>query len=510
MTDSDAGQLPAAGRADRLHLSPRYRETLEALLREHLPGIEVWAYGSRVNGESHDGSDLDLVLRAPDLQEVPAGPLIDFTEALHDSTLPFLVEARDWTRLPERFHKEIERGYVVIQNSASEDDADALSDWCEVTLGEIAEIVGGSTPSTKDLDNFNGEIPWLTPKDLSGIHDRYISRGSRNLSQKGLDSCSAKLVPANTVLLSTRAPIGYVAIAANPISTNQGFRNLVTSEDTCSEFIYYWLKNNTETLERYASGSTFREISGSSLKKIRLRLPPFSQQRAIAHILGTLDDKIELNRRMNETLEAMARTLFKSWFVNFDPVRAKMQGRWRPGESLPGLPAHLYDLFPDRLVESELGEVPEGWKVKALGTFGEIITGKTPSTKRPEYYGEDIPFLRIPDMHGNMYAIKTEVMLSIQGAESQSKKTLPPGSVSVSCIATPGLVVLNHRDTQTNQQINSIIPRDRSVSRYLYWACCHLSSDIAVGGLGGSVFGNMNKSTFREVVRFDWTDFGGI
>ena len=113
MTDSDAGQLPAAGRADRLHLSPRYRETLEALLREHLPGIEVWAYGSRVNGESHDGSDLDLVLRAPDLQEVPAGPLIDFTEALHDSTLPFLVEARDWTRLPERFHKEIERGYVV-------------------------------------------------------------------------------------------------------------------------------------------------------------------------------------------------------------------------------------------------------------------------------------------------------------------------------------------------------------------------------------------------------------
>ena len=93
------------------------------------------------------------------------------------------------------------------------------------------------------------------------------------------------------------------------------------------------------------------------------RVPIGEQQRAIAHVLGTLDDKIELNRRMNETLEEMARALFKSWFVDFDPVRAKMDGRWRPGESLPGLPAHLYDLFPDRLVDSELGPIPEGWEV---------------------------------------------------------------------------------------------------------------------------------------------------
>ena len=96
-------------------------------------------------------------------------------------------------------------------------------------------------------------------------------------------------------------------------------------------------------------------------------LPPLPEQRAIAHVLGTLDDKIELNRRMNETLEEMARALFKSWFVDFDPVRAKMEGRWRRGESLPGLPADLYDLFPDRLVPSELGEIPEGWEVKTLG-----------------------------------------------------------------------------------------------------------------------------------------------
>ena len=202
---------------------------------------------------------------------------------------------------------------------------------------------------------------------------------------------------------------------------------------------------------------------------------------------------------MNETLEEMARSLFKSWFVDFEPVRAKMEGRWRRGQSLPGLPAEHYDLFPNRLVPSELGEIPEGWEVKELDSFGEIVTGKTPSTKDQANFGDEVPFLRIPDMHGKMYALHTQVMLSYGGAASQAKKTLPSGSISVSCIATPGLVVLNHHETQTNQQINSLIPQHQSLSKYIFWSCRHLSSAIETGGLGGSVFGNMNKSTFSRL-----------
>ena len=125
-----------------------------------------------------------------------------------------------------------------------------------------------------------------------------------------------------------------------------------------------------------ATGSTFPNVSAQQLAKLPYPSLNETEQRAIAHVLGTLDDKIELNRRMNETLEEMARALFKSWFVDFDPVRAKMEGRWRRGESLPGLPADLYDLFPDRLVPSELGEIPEGWEVKALGDVIEIHDSK--------------------------------------------------------------------------------------------------------------------------------------
>jgi len=130
-------------------------------------------------------------------------------------------------------------------------------------------------------------------------------------------------------------------------------------------FLYYWMHGREFFIQfKGVAGQTdmAEYVSLSDQRRMHISLPPIAEQRAIAHILGTLDDKIELNRKQNETLEAMARALFKAWFVDFEPVRAKMEGRWQRGQSLPGLPVHLYDLFPDRLVESELGEIPEGWE----------------------------------------------------------------------------------------------------------------------------------------------------
>ena len=135
---------------------------------------------------------------------------------------------------------------------------------------------------------------------------------------------------------------------------------------------FFGLPAFQEHIRSIAVGATMPSLNTQILSSASIVYPPLSTQRAIAHVLGTLDDKIELNRRMNETLEAMARALFKSWFVDFEPVRAKMDGRWRRGESLPGLPAEHYDLFSDRLVDSELGEIPEGWGVKALGEVVDL------------------------------------------------------------------------------------------------------------------------------------------
>jgi type I restriction enzyme S subunit len=140
----------------------------------------------------------------------------------------------------------------------------------------------------------------------------------------------------------------------------------------------------TDFLVNREKGAAYPAVLPEDIADAVIKLPPLPEQRAIAHILGTLDDKIELNRRMSETLEQMARALFKAWFVDFEPVRAKMEGRWRRGESLPGLPAHLYDLFPDRLVDSELGEIPEGWEHVPFGSLLESTIGGDWGKDAPE------------------------------------------------------------------------------------------------------------------------------
>ena len=135
--------------------------------------------------------------------------------------------------------------------------------WEEKAIGEIAEVIGGGTPKTSTPEFWGEDIPWITPKDLSSFQGRYISRGERSITEAGLQSSSARLLPENTVLLSSRAPIGYLAIAKNPVATNQGFKSLVLKKEYVPEFYYYFLKANVNLLERHASGSTFKEISGS-------------------------------------------------------------------------------------------------------------------------------------------------------------------------------------------------------------------------------------------------------
>lgn len=191
-----------------------------------------------------------------------------------------------------------------------------MSEWKEYKLGEIAEIVGGGTPDTSNKEYWGGNIPWLTPKDLTGYNKIFISSGERFITEEGLDNSSTKLLPQGTVLLSSRAPIGYVAIASNPICTNQGFKSIICNKDIVDNlYMYYWIKNNTELLQSLGTGTTFAEISGSVVKSIAISLPPLPEQKHIASILSSLDDKIDLLHRENKTLEAMAETLFRQWFV---------------------------------------------------------------------------------------------------------------------------------------------------------------------------------------------------
>lgn len=352
-------------------------------------------------------------------------------------------------------------------------------EWKEVTLGEIGTIVGGATPSTKNTSFYDGNIPWLTPKDLSVNSNKYILRGERNITEAGFKSCSCKMLPKGSVLFSSRAPIGYVAIVANDMCTNQGFKSVIPNEETDSEFLYYLLKYNKDNIASQGSGTTFAEVSGKTMKEIEVMVPKETEdQRRIASILSSLDRKIELNNKINADLEEMAQAIFKNWFVDFEPFK------------------------DGKFVDSELGMIPEGWKVGCLGDMGTIVCGKTPSKANSNYYGGDIPFIKIPDMHGNVFVESSEDRLTEQGSLSQIKKLIPPYSLMVSCIATVGLVSINTKPSHTNQQINTIIPHNKSALFYLYQYIKNNEELLKNMGRGGTTTLNVNTKSFSNIRLF--------
>ena len=447
---------------DRLALPCRYRNQLEALLSEHVPGVEVWAYGSRVNGESHDGSDLDLALRGPALEPLDGG-LYDLLEAIEKSNIPILVQAYDWAMLPESFHREIERDYVVVQKEANQT---TTGEWREVTLGEFAPFTYGKGLRTDDRIP-SGDVPVIGSNGIIGYHDSPLTDG-----------------PA--IVIGRKGTVGavyYSPVPCWPIDTTF----FITADDPALlKFKYFALK--ILPLQEMNSDSAVPGLNRNEAHACMLRVPDETEQRAIAHILGTLDDKIELNRRMNETLEAMARALFKSWFVDFDPVRAKMEGRWQRGESLPGLPADLYDLFPHRLVASELGEIPERWAVKTLGELIELAYGK--ALRAADRKGGSIP----------VYGSNGQVGWHDEGLVAG------PGIV-VGRKGNPGVVTWAHGNFFPIDTTFYVVPRDGNGGLpFLFFALTNqdlpsVSADSAVPGLNRNL-AYMNKQLIpgRHVV----------
>lgn len=181
-----------------------------------------------------------------------------------------------------------------------------MGNWKTCTIADLGTVVGGATPSTKNSANYDGgSISWITPKDLAGFTGRYISHGERNITEQGLNSCSTQLMPPHTVLFSSRAPIGYVAIAEKEVCTNQGFKSVVPNENTDFMFLYYLLKYNKDKIEHLGSGTTFKEVSGNTMRGVEVFVPEsIEEQKRIASVLSAIDTKIENNRAINDNLAA--------------------------------------------------------------------------------------------------------------------------------------------------------------------------------------------------------------
>ena len=241
--------------------------------------------------------------------------------------------------------------------------------------------------------------------------------------------------------------------------------------------------------------------SASTMTAATIRVPKsIGEQQAIALVLGTLDDKIELNRRINETLESMAQALFKSWFVDFDPVRAKMDGRWRPGESLPGLPAHLYDLFPDRLVDSKLGPIPEGWEVGVLDDSIDLLSGGTPKTSIPEYWDGDIPWYTAKDAPSpsNVFVLETERSITRAGVDNSATKILPKGTTVITARGTVGRLACLGLPMAMNQTCYGIRGAHTYPDFFTYFRVRSVIDELQTR-THGTIFDTITRETFKLI-----------
>ena len=365
-----------------LDITADQRKTILSLLERHLPNTTAWVYGSRAKWTSRPQSDLDLVVFATPEQN---GRVSDLREAFEESSLPFRVDLFVWDAVPEKFRKYIKRDHVVLWpiEPPNEWRQGIRDEWQETTLGECVEI-NDSTYSPKEAWFFVNYLDTgnMTENQISEIQHLIVGEDK-------IPSRARRKVRPGDIVYSTVRPnqkhFGLLKKVPENFLASTGF-SVIRGKDgfAHTNFIYWFLAQDriVEQLHTIAEHSTsaYPSIRPADIKGLSLDLPPLPEQRTIAHILGTLDDKIGLNRRMNATLEAMARALFKSWFVDFDPIRAKMEGRDT------GLPNHIADLFASRLVDSELGKIPEGWKVNrieevaervAMGPFGSSIKVST-------------------------------------------------------------------------------------------------------------------------------------
>ena len=355
-------------------------------------------------------------------------------------------------------------------------------------LGNIADIINGATPSTQDIRNYDGNIIWITPKDLSDQKTKRIRRGQRNITIKGFNSCSAQMIPPHNILMSSRAPIGLLAINENECCTNQGFKNLVINKSICDvDYIYYYLKFHIKEIESLGSGTTFKEVSKSSLYNFELSLPSIENQRNISKCLSDLDQKIELNRQINDNLEAMAKQLYDYWFVQFDFPNEE----GKPYKSSGG--AMVYN---ERLKR----EIPVGWQVENLVDFAEIKNGATPSTSDDTNYGGDIVWITPKDLSDQQskFVYRGERNITKQGFDSCSTSMLPINSLLMSSRAPIGLISIAKHEVCTNQGFKSFIPKNMKDSIYLYYYIKHHIKQIEQLGTG---------TTFKEVSRDDLCKF---
>jgi type I restriction enzyme S subunit len=338
------------------------------------------------------------------------------------------------------------------------------STWTIKKIGELCDVSRGASPRPIHDQRYfeGGTIPWIKIADATKS-GKYLYETKQYVNEFG--ASFSKLLPPGTILVAASGTLGYTQILGVEGCAHDGWLILQNLRDFDRDFAYYTLQWMERHFYNSAYGAAIQNINTTILKDTEIPYPPFPIQRKIAAVLSAYDDLIEVNTHRIRVLDEIVQAIYRKWFGSVD-------------------------------VES----LPEGWGVKRIGDFGSVITGKTPSKKKDEYWNSrDVPFIRTPDMHDQFYCIEVTDYLSTEGANSQKNAFIPPNSLCVSCIGTVGIVTITEVKAQTNQQINSIILNDVSDLEFLYFELLGLKETIQSYAATGATMANLSKGKFMAL-----------
>jgi type I restriction enzyme S subunit len=470
-------------------LKPAHRQAIIDALSANPKVERIVLFGSRATGTFTLTSDVDLALFGDDLTLSDQAAL---AEAVAELTVPQQVDLLVFHHIANQALREEIRKHGVewFARERATQAVNTAGDWQELPFSQ-AVIVNPRVHLKR------GEIYSFVDMNaiIAGRRSAYASE------QRRFNGGGSRFAAGDTLMARITPCLenGKIArFAGRPGEVAHGSTEFIVirGRDGVSDTSYAYYLTKWDGVSGYAisqmTGTSGRQrVPPEALDHLTVPLPPLPEQRAIAHILGTLDDKIELNRRMSETLEAMARALFKAWFVDFEPVRAKLEGRWQSGQSLPGLPAELYDLFPDRLVDSELGEIPEGWEVGTIDEEFELTMGQSPPGHTYNEAGNGMPFYQGSSDFGFRFPIPrvycTAPTRLARAGDTLVSVRAPVGDINLSlekCAIGRGVAAVQHK-TGT-----------RSYSYYLMWS---IRLVLAQFEAKGTVFGSIGKKDFQSI-----------
>lgn len=362
------------------------------------------------------------------------------------------------------------------------------SHWDTKKLNELGTFDRGKSRHRPRDDKRlfeNGKYPLIQTGEVKAAN-LYVTSHKAAYSDFGL--AQSKLWPKGTLCITIAANIAETALLGYPMCFPDSVIGFNAFPDKSSElFMHYVFTYIRKSIQNSTGGSIQDNINKEYLEGLDFKIPPKPYQDKIVKILSSIDRKIDLNKKMNNELEELAKSIYDYWFVQFNFPNEE----GKPFKSSGG-----------KIIWNEeiKREIPEGWQVKSLGEIERnIITGKTPSTKIDDYYNGEIPFITIGDIRGNVYITNTEITLTKEGANSQSNKYIPEGSICVSCIATPGLVGFTVKTAQTNQQINTVVCEVKENEKYLYFAIKDYFN-YSSGAKKGNTFPNMSKGDFSDIL----------